>query len=227
MTSKSFNPAPSKVRTAHAMITARADIEEIERGLFFIAASPMMRRIRAQIELLATVNVPVLILGESGSGKTLVARLIHKRSGRAAREFLRLDCGGIPPDILRTELSVKECDGGPAASFAESRLMNNTNKKTILLDNVVDIPAELQVHVLHLVQDRQLCSRTASATEQPPFRILVAMDSNADTGCGTRLRPDLYRCLRTLYDLRATAPRAEKRHPALAPMCPRPAGKPW
>ena len=68
------------------------------------AASPIMRKLRAQAELLAATNVPVLILGETGSGKETAARLIHKLSVRSGFGFLKVNCAALPSDLLETEL---------------------------------------------------------------------------------------------------------------------------
>src|SRR5438045_5541998 len=80
------------------------EIEEIGDDMFFVAASPTMRRLRAQAELLAQVSAPVLILGENGSGKELAARLIHKLSVRSAFRFLKVNCSTLPGDLLEAEL---------------------------------------------------------------------------------------------------------------------------
>ncbi len=176
---------------------ASEDIEELGEGLFFVAASPVMRKLRGQAELLAQVNVPVLILGEKGTGKDLVARLIHKLSGGSPCTFLKLNCGAIPAEVLERELFNYERGAFPPAVWIESSLFGVTERGTVLLDEVAEMPAELQVKLLHLVQDRQLCRPTTQTQAQANLRVLVAMDFNMDTGCGTTLREDLYRCLST------------------------------
>ena len=80
------------------------EIEQIGDDMFFVAASPTMRKLRAQAELLAQVSAPVLILGENGSGKELAARLIHKLSVRSGFRFLKLNCATLPGDVLESEL---------------------------------------------------------------------------------------------------------------------------
>ncbi len=82
-------------------------IEEIEHmgdARFFVAASPTMRKLRAQAELLAQVSAPVLIAGENGSGKEVAARLIHKLSVRSGFRFLKTNCATMPGDVLASEL---------------------------------------------------------------------------------------------------------------------------
>src|SRR5580698_3724407 len=81
-----------------------ADMELASEDAFFVGASPIMRKLRAQAELLAQANVPVLILGETGSGKDTAARLIHKLSVRSGFRFLKVNCADLPGDLLETEL---------------------------------------------------------------------------------------------------------------------------
>ena len=80
------------------------EIEQIGESMFFVAASPTMRKLRAQAELLAQVSAPVLISGENGSGKELAARLIHKLSVRSGFRFVKIDCAALPGDVLESEL---------------------------------------------------------------------------------------------------------------------------
>lgn len=91
-----------------------AEVEELGEGLCFVAASPVMRKLRAQIDQVAKVDVPVLLLGESGTGKEVVARLIHKLSLRAGRTFLKVNCAAIPGELLESELFGYEAGGLPA-----------------------------------------------------------------------------------------------------------------
>ena len=83
---------------------ASEDIESLGEDEFFLSISPVMQKLRAQAELLAQADVPVLILGEPGSGKGTVARLIHKLSVYSGFKFLRVNCAEMPGDLLEIEL---------------------------------------------------------------------------------------------------------------------------
>ena len=96
--------------TIEADITSE-DVELISDDTFFIGISPIMRELRAQAALLAEVNVPVLILGEGGSGKETTARLVHKLSLRSGFEFTKVNCAALPGDLLERELFGYEWDG--------------------------------------------------------------------------------------------------------------------
>ena len=80
------------------------EVEELADDVFFIAASPAMKKIRSQAALVANVDIPVLLLGESGTGKEVLARLIHKLSPRAHRTFLKVNCAAVPGELLESEL---------------------------------------------------------------------------------------------------------------------------
>ncbi len=79
-------------------------MEEFEEGQFFVAASPVMRKVRVQAELLANIDVPVLIAGESGTGKEVTAQLIHKLSPRSKGKFLKVNCAALLGELLEREL---------------------------------------------------------------------------------------------------------------------------
>ena len=80
------------------------EVEELADDVFFVAASPIMRKLRSEAALVANVDIPVLMLGESGTGKEVMARLIHKLSPRAHRTFLKVNCAAVPADLLESEL---------------------------------------------------------------------------------------------------------------------------
>src|SRR5277367_2116486 len=84
--------------------TYSGEVEELADDVFFIAASPAMRKIRSQAALVANVDIPVLLLGESGTGKEVLGRLIHKLSPRSHRTFLKVNCAAVPADLLESEL---------------------------------------------------------------------------------------------------------------------------
>ena len=94
-------------------------MEELADDVFFVAASPAMRKIRSQAALVANVDIPVLLLGESGTGKEVAARLIHKLSPRAHRTFLKVNCAAVPADLLESELFGYEAGAFTGATHAK------------------------------------------------------------------------------------------------------------
>jgi DNA-binding NtrC family response regulator len=165
------------------------DIDEITEDLSFVAASAAMRKIRAQAELLAKVDGPILILGESGSGKEVAARLIHKVSARSGYRFLKVNCAGLASDLPENELF--GCEGGASIGATEmnSGRFGLCDKGTVLLDEVTEMPARHQAKLLYLLQDKQLRGSRVDVD----VRILSATSVNIEKALAEkRLREDLY-----------------------------------
>ena len=175
------------------------DIEPIGDGAFFIAASPIMRKLRVQAELLAQAQVPVLILGESGSGKSTAAQLIHGLSVRAGLKLVKVNCAALPGHLLEEELFGSEKHGGSEregeAGFGRSRAgkLALCEKGTILLDEIVEMPLDLQHMVLQVLQHKRLAKTNGDQPTEIDVRILAATSANIDQAlAGKKLHEDLY-----------------------------------
>src|ERR1700681_2713122 len=173
--------------------TFTGEVEEVGEDVFFIAASPAMRKIRSQAALVANVDIPVLLLGESGTGKEVLARLVHKLSPRAHRTFLKVNCAAVPADLLESELFGYEQGAFTGANHAKPGKFELCNRGTILLDEIGEMPPLLQAKLLHVLQD-QTFSRLGSRTViKVDVRILAATNINIPEALATkRLREDLY-----------------------------------
>src|SRR6202171_175686 len=169
------------------------EVEEVGDEVFFVAASPVMRKLRSQAALVANVDIPVLMLGESGTGKEVMARLIHKLSPRAHRTFLKVNCAAVPADLLESELFGYEAGAFTGANHAKPGKFEICNKGTILLDEIGEMPPLLQAKLLHVLQD-QTFSRLGSRTVvKVDVRILAATNINIPEALANkRLREDLY-----------------------------------
>jgi len=179
------------------MGTTNADIhiDEISEDLSFVAASAVMRKIRAQAELLAKVDGPILILGESGSGKEVAARLIHKISARSGYRFLKVNCAELASDLPENELF--GCEGGASIGGTEMNTgrFGLCDKGTVLLDEVTEMPARHQAKLLYLLQDKQFRGENRVDVD---VRILAATSVNIEKALAEkRLREDLYYHLST------------------------------
>jgi len=169
------------------------DIGEIGAHLFFVAASPVMRQLRAKVELLAKVNTPVLIVGESGSGKEIVARLIHKLSFRSGGRFLKVNCAALPDDLLESEFFGYERGAFTGAMRTKQGKFELCDRGTILLDEVAEMAASLQAKLLHVLQDKQFFRLGGESTIDVDVRILAATNVRiAQALTEGRLREDLY-----------------------------------
>jgi two-component system, NtrC family, response regulator AtoC len=169
------------------------EVEELSDDVFFIAASPEMRKIRSQAALVANVDIPVLLLGESGTGKEVLARLIHKLSPRAHRTFLKVNCAAVPADLLESELFGYEPGAFTGATHAKPGKFELCNKGTILLDEIGEMPPLLQAKLLHVLQDQQFSRLGSRSIIKVDVRILAATNINIPEALATkRLREDLY-----------------------------------
>jgi len=168
------------------------DVEEIGEDRFFVASSPVMRQLREQAQLLAQVNAPVLIVGEDGTGKETMARLIHKLSVRSAFPFFKLNCAALSGDLLENELFGSE-RVGLRSGRAKSGKLELCEQGTILLDNIADMPAEVQVKLLRVLQEKQLV-RVGNEMPIPVDTRIIATGGPdiVEALAEKRLREDLY-----------------------------------
>jgi DNA-binding NtrC family response regulator len=172
---------------------ASENIEQLGEDAFFVGASPVMQKLRAQAELLAQAEVPVLIAGEAGSGRETTARLIHKLSVRSGFRFLKVNCAALPFDLLERELF------GYAGSFAKKNdpatpgKLELCDRGTIFLEEVVEMPLSLQERLLHVIQEKQIRKAGTSEYIDIDVRILAASDIHIERAHAEgKLREDLY-----------------------------------
>ena len=165
------------------------EVEQIGDDMFFVAAGPTMRKLRAQAELLAQVSAPVLIMGENGSGKELAARLIHKLSVRSGFRFLRLNCATLPGDVLESEIF------GSANGHGRSKLskLEACHRGTLFLDEITEMPIGLQAKLLHALRDGYFVRPGSDTRIEMDVRIVAATQVNLEQAIADRkLREDLY-----------------------------------
>jgi two-component system response regulator AtoC len=169
------------------------DVEPLGDGALFVGASPLMRKLRAQAELLAQTQVPVLILGESGSGKSTAAQLIHGLSVRSGLKLLRVNCAALPSRLLEEELF--GCEREVETGFARTRAgkLELCEKGTLLLNEIVEMPLHLQHKLLQVLQSKQLTRLGGEKPIEVDVRILAATSANVEQAvAGRKLREDLY-----------------------------------
>jgi two-component system response regulator AtoC len=167
-------------------------VEQIDEEMFFVASNPVMRKLRAQAELLAQVDLPVLIVGENGSGKEATARLIHKLSVRSGFRFRKVNCAALPGDLLERELFGYELGiYSEAARWREGKF-ELAEKGTLLLDDITEIPANLQVKLLQVLDDKQFL-RGGHTRVDVDVRIIAATNGKIERALAEKkLREDLY-----------------------------------
>jgi two-component system response regulator AtoC len=169
------------------------DVELISDDTFFIGISPIMRKLRAQAALLAESNVPVLILGEGGSGKETTARLVHKLSLRSGFGFTKVNCAALPGDLLERELFGHEWDGTTTPVQIRSGKLELSVKGTILLDEITEMPAGVQANLMRVLQNKRFMRPGTFAAVEVDIRVLAASSTNVEHAVSEkRFREDLY-----------------------------------
>jgi len=169
------------------------DVEQLSAEAFFVGASVVMRKLRAQAELLAEANVPVMILGESGSGKDTVAHLIHKLSIRSGFPFVKVNCGALPGDLLESELFGYEHHESNGSLRTKAGKFELCDKGTILLDEISEMPADLQAKLIQILQTKQFSRPGSHAMVDADVRVIAAITASDERAVfERRLREDLY-----------------------------------
>lgn len=146
----------------------------IESDPLFIAASPAMNCLRRQLSLIAQVDVPVLILGESGVGKEVIATLIHRHSKRAHRPLQKINCAALPGELLESELFGFERGAFTGAFRSKPGKFELSHQGTILLDEIGEMHPSLQAKLLHVLQDGQFSRLGGRSNINADFRVLAA-----------------------------------------------------
>src|SRR5205823_6921465 len=174
-------------------VSDEVEVESLEDDLFFLAASPQIKQIRAQVSLVAKVDVPVLLLGESGVGKEILARLIHKMSIRAHRPLLKVNCAALPAELLESELFGYEAGAFTGAHRAKVGKFEACHKGTILLDEIAEMPAAPQAKLLQVLQDGEFCRLGSHRPIRVDVRVMSATNVDIVTAIqAKRFREDLY-----------------------------------
>ncbi|WP_423681423.1 sigma-54-dependent transcriptional regulator [Undibacterium sp. WLHG33] len=160
---------------------------------FLIGSSSGMQEVRAQIARLARSMAPVIITGESGSGKELAAREIHISSSRAGKPFIAVNCGAIPETLMEAEFFGYRKGAFTGAADDREGFFQAANGGTLMLDEVADLPLAMQVKLLRAIQERRIRKVGATLEESVDVRIISATHQNLSNCVNEgRFRQDLY-----------------------------------
>jgi transcriptional regulator with GAF, ATPase, and Fis domain len=163
-----------------------------EEGIF-IYTSDKMQRIKDIVDQIANTDVTVLIQGESGVGKEVVARSIHLNSFRRERPFVKVNCAALPPDLLESELFGYEKGAFTGAYRQKQGRFELANGGTIFLDEISEMSLSLQGKLLQVLQDREFSRLGGKKDIRVDVRVLVATNKNMEEGIKNgRFREDLY-----------------------------------
>jgi formate hydrogenlyase transcriptional activator len=158
--------------------------EQIDRNSMFediVGSSEALRRVLRQVTKVAPSDSTVLILGETGTGKELIARAIHKRSRRADRAFIGVNCAAIPTSLIASELFGHEKGAFTGATQRRLGRFESANGGTIFLDEVGDLPPEIQIALLRVLQEREI-ERVGNSRAIPvDVRVVAATHRDLNT----------------------------------------------
>src|SRR5882724_1851893 len=180
-------------RMRHENLALREEIDHSSMFEEIVGSSPALRTVLAQVAKVAPTDSTVLILGETGTGKELIARAIHKRSRRASRAFIRVNCAAIPTSLIASELFGHEKGAFTGALQRRLGRFETADGGTILLDEVGDLPAEAQVTLLRVLQEREIERVGSSHPIAVDVRVIVATNQDLEAAVARgAFRADLF-----------------------------------
>jgi len=181
-----------------------------------IGGSEALVRLRSQVERVARVAAPVLIWGESGSGKELTAQSIHLRSQRAGAPFIPINCGAIAPTLIQSELFGYERGAFTGATRGKAGLIEAAHGGTLFLDEIGDLPRELQANLLRFLQEKTICRLGSTRHIRVDVRVVAASHVQLQQAVSQgNFREDLYYRLAVLP---VTVPPLRERRDDLVPL---------
>jgi DNA-binding NtrC family response regulator len=202
-----YLPKPYKIEEVRILVRKalekrwlRLEVTELKRQIksqqsvpFLVGKSPQIEVLKKNIEQIAPTEATVLILGETGTGKELVAKAIHHLSPRAEKRFLAINCGAFSEELLANELFGHEKEAFTGARGVKKGLLEAASGGTVLLDEIGDMPTSMQVKLLRVLQEKKLI-RVGGTSEIPvDLRVLAATnkDLKGEVERGA-FRQDLY-----------------------------------
>jgi len=208
--------AIARNRPASEAPAARRHVNDDEaQALLVRGRSEAMRKVALMIDRVADSDVTVLVRGESGVGKELVARAIHDRSPRSGRPFVKVNCAALPDDLLESELFGHEKGSFTGASALRIGKFEHAHKGTLMLDEIGEMKTALQGKLLHVLQDGEFSRLGSNKRVAADVRIIAATNRDLESMLvRSEFREDLYYRLKvieiTVPPLRA---RADELHP--------------
>ena len=193
-----FVSKPVELDVLRTLVTSALKLDQSNTGLGYashalIGEAPVIDALRSHIIKLSRSQAPVYISGESGSGKEIVARLIHSNGPRSSGPFIPVNCGAIPPELMESELFGHVKGSFTGANDNKQGLFQAAQGGTLFLDEVADLPLPMQVKLLRVIQEKAV--RPVGANEEIPTDVRVLSATHKDLAMEVkegRFRNDLY-----------------------------------
>jgi DNA-binding NtrC family response regulator len=192
--------AIEKTRLVSEITALKRQLSDDEDGAFvFWGDSPEMKNIASVIEQVSDNDATVLIRGESGVGKELVARAIHQRSPRCDRPFVKVNCAALPAELLESELFGHEKGAFTGAATTRVGKFEQADTGTAFLDEIAEMRAPLQAKLLHVLQDAQFTKLGSNKPISVDVRVVAATNRDVDAMLAAgEFREDLYYRLKVI-----------------------------
>src|SRR5450755_2627973 len=189
--------AAPRLRSAVAMSEAQRRTESLElahsQSDGILTADPGMLRLLQNVRQIATIDLPVLIEGETGTGKELIARAVYRHSARVKGPFIALNCAAIPATLIGSELFGFVQGAFTGANRDRVGFIGTAHRGTLFLDEIGDLPLDLQPHLLRVLQSGEFTRLGNSRTEQVDVRFIAATNRDLENEVKAgRFRADLF-----------------------------------
>jgi Nif-specific regulatory protein len=176
-----------------ANLSLKADLSEKSSNFFAGANAPAMFEVQQLIRKVAPTRATVLLLGESGTGKSLVARIIHELSSRTRSSFIKVNCAALPDNLLESELFGYEKGAFTGATETKVGRVEEADSGTLFLDEIGELSLPLQAKLLRFLQDREFERLGSTKTRQVDVRIVAATNRDLTGAVAEgQFREDLY-----------------------------------
>jgi transcriptional regulator with GAF, ATPase, and Fis domain len=174
-------------------VSLERDVRDTEEFEDIVGTSPVLRQVFHKIDQVAPTDTAVLLLGETGTGKELGARAIHRRSARKSRPLVTVNCATLPATLIESELFGHEKGAFTGAMTAHAGWFEAANRGTIFLDEIGDLPTELQAKLLRVLQEGEFERLGSTRTVRVDVRVIAATNCDLMHAVADgRFREDLY-----------------------------------
>jgi transcriptional regulator with GAF, ATPase, and Fis domain len=187
------DPEESERRLKHENVDVRQEVDKPSMHDEIIGTSSALQKVLGLVSVVAPTDATVIVTGETGTGKELIARAIHRKSRRASRAFVSVNCAAIPRGLIASELFGHEKGAFTGACQRRLGRFESAERGTIFLDEVGELPVETQIALLRVLQEREFERVGGTRSIQTNVRVIAATNRNLQAAIAAgNFRSDLY-----------------------------------